>query len=229
MGRGGGGPFRARRRRPSACAGLRAGLRAAAAPIAVASWLELSLAGPDAGAAPAPPPFELRVAPPLALAADAAQELRALGRGDRKRRAPPPPPAAAPAAAPRVVCVPSRAAHRQRWRCEAAAAAVDEVSVLRVSSPLTELLTLGRAAAGHVWRSVAEADGADGGGGGSGSVQYSVELHGDGALRVLLAEGGRADGSAHRADLPRRRRRGGAGRPRPCRPTPPSPIRPRRR
>ena len=73
--------------------------------------------------------------------------------------------------------------------------------MLRVSSSaaLTELLTpLGRAAAfGHVWRSVAEADGADGGGGGSGSVQYSVELHGDGAqLRVLLAEGGRADGGA---------------------------------
>ena len=188
------------------CAGLRAPGFAPppCAPSAVvASWLELSLAEPDAGAAPtAPPPFELRVAPPLALAADAAQALRALGRGDRKRpRAAAPPAAAAPAAAPRVVCVPfSRATHRQRWRCEAAAAAVDEVSVLRVASAaaLTELLTpLGRAAAfGHVWRSVAEAVGADAGGGG-GSVQYSVELHGDGAqLRVLLAEGGRADGGA---------------------------------
>ena len=99
------------------------------------------------------------------------------------------------------MCVPfSRATHRQRWRYEASAPAVDEVSVLRVASAaaLTELLTpLGRAAAfGHVWRSVAEADGADAGGGG-GSVQYSVELHGDGAqLRVLLAEGGRADGGA---------------------------------
>ena len=186
------------------CAGLRAPGFAPppCAPSAVA-WLELSLAEPDAGAAPtASPPFELRVAPPLALAADAAQELRTIGRGDRKRpRAAAPPAAAAPAAAPRVVCVPfSRATHRQRWRCEAAAAAVDEVSVLRVASAaaLTELLTpLGRAAAfGHVWRSVAEADGADAGGGG-GSVQYSVELHGDGAqLRVLLAEGGRADGGA---------------------------------
>ena len=187
------------------CAGLRAPGFAPppCAELAVASWLSLSLAEPDAGAPPtAPPPFELRVAPPLALNADAAQALRALGRGDRKRpRAAAPPPAAAPAAAPRVVCVPfSRATHRQRWRCEAAAVAVDEVSVLRVSSSaaLTELLTpLGRAAAfGHAWRSVAEADGADAGGGG-GSVQYSVELHGDGAqLRVLLAEGGRADGGA---------------------------------